>query len=113
MRKIATTLTMDPETFAPKFVISVKHPDGTIDKTKLDIKADESKYTPQQQAKINAVNKALKDKNDPEMTEEEIEYMLKIGKYKLEDDLPEDTDEIQALAGFKVEKKIIYTDKHE
>jgi hypothetical protein len=60
-------------------------------------------YTAQQIEAICEVNDVLDKNNQPRMTEEEIEQLL----YPFGRELKVDREDLQALAGFRVEKTII------
>jgi len=116
MRKIVYSIEFDKENFSSFLNIKMKDKDGKVSvlfREEMSRKPD-SKYTPEQQAKINQVNQILSMNGDSPMTEEECDYMLDPNGYKayMESKLAE--EELQRLAGFKVEKKITYfNDFHE
>jgi hypothetical protein len=60
-------------------------------------------YSVQQIEAICEVNHVLDKNNQPRMTEEEIEHLL----YPFGKELKVNTEDLQALAGFRVEKTII------
>ena len=62
-----------------------------------------SNYTVEQIKAIFEVNNVLKDNNQPLMTNEEIEHLL----YPFGKEQKVATEDLQALAGFRVEKTII------
>ena len=62
-----------------------------------------SKYTIEQLQAIDQVNNVLENNNQPLMTDEEIEHLL----YPFGKEQKVDTEDLQALAGFRVEKTII------
>lgn len=106
------TLEADPKTFQPTAVVRQKQEDGTVSVIHSEPMVAEShfKYTDQELKKIYSCNKILTGKGLDPLTEEEIEYMLDpsgVNKRleNLEDRL-EDTETLQRMAGFKVEKKI-------
>lgn len=105
MRKIYYASERDAATFEPKLKIFVKEENG--EKIQLEIKLPETKYTAEQRETIAQVNAAFDEHSMQNMTEEEIEYMLKLLPGGEEPPDPTD-EELQYLAGFKVEKKIIY-----
>ena len=110
MRKFTLATSFDKETFEPSLSVYMKTTDDKIERLSTSIL---SKYTLAQQYEINLVNTTLTDKELPQLTDEEIDYMLKLGKHSLDLALPEESEDLQALAGFKVKKEIIYTDKPE
>lgn len=72
------------------------------------------KYTKEQQEKIDKCNRILESKGLDLLTDEEIEFMLDptgIGKRldNLEKQMS-DTETLQRMAGFRVEKKIVPLD---
>jgi hypothetical protein len=73
-----------------------------------------SKYTKEQQAKIDQCNRILENKGLDLLTEEEIEFMLDpTGVNKRLANLDKNMDDIESLqrmAGFRVEKKFIPLD---
>ena len=98
---------MDPHTYQPTLKTVMKDEDGNklvLSEEKLTL----SKYTLEQQNKINSVNTMLTDQSLPVLTEEEIEYLLYPPEAKNIETSPED---FQKLSGVVVEKKIMYTDK--
>jgi hypothetical protein len=60
-------------------------------------------YSMEQVNAICDVNNVLKQNNQPLMTEEEVEHLL----YPFGRELKVDREDLQALAGFRVEKTII------
>lgn len=72
------------------------------------------KYTKEEQEKIDKCNRILKNKGLDLLTDKEIEFMLDpSGINKRLDDLEKhmsDTETLQRMAGFKVEKKIVPLD---
>ena len=106
MRKILYTLAIDNKTFEPLTVIRMREEDGTIVEL-LNEGFHSGKYTPEQRAKIDQVNALLTAKDHPPLTEEECDWMLVPTSHKTQTTDPAE-DELQRLAGFKVEKKITY-----
>jgi len=88
--------------FFEKDSVVVKHEDGTIIETKITKHQYERKrnLTVDEIIKIEQCNRAL----DTPMTDEEIDYMLTNGMGRQTKFKPEET---AALAGYRVEKKII------
>jgi hypothetical protein len=116
MRKIVQTTHIDLASFQVSTLIY-----EVLGKGKRDILFDEpleaketSRYTPEEQETIDLCNKILADSGKSELSEEEIDYMLDpIGLKKLGDDERYNIDNqenLQKLAGFKVEKKVISLD---
>lgn len=103
---------LNDKTYMPFLVIKMRDEDGNvIELFKEDLSKDyDNKYTPEQQAKINQVNTLLGMNGGHPMTEEECDWMLDPNAYKayMEAEIAE--EELQRLAGFKVEKKITYFD---
>jgi hypothetical protein len=73
--------------------------------TKLPrVKYTPDPYNPAQRLRINQCNEILSTNNEPVLTKEEENYFLfPLGNKKTS------TEELQALAGFSVDKKISYT----
>lgn len=73
-----------------------------------------SKYTPEQQEKINRCNNILEKKGLDPLNDDEIEFMLDpTGINQRLDNIEKqmsDAESLQKMAGFKVEKKIISLD---
>lgn len=110
MRKIIYAIGFDEKSFTPFLTIKMRGEDGKVSilfREEMSKQVD-NKYTPEQQAKINQVNQLLGMNGEPPMTEEECDYMFdpQGAKTYMETDL--DEEELQRLAGFKVEKKITY-----
>lgn len=112
MRKIIYNKHVDPTTFLPTMQIILKDKDGNI--TTLcnePMEWVQSKYSPEELKKINLCNEHLAKNGHELMTDEEISYMLDpTGISKLADTVKTKED-LQKLAGFKVEKTIVYIDK--
>jgi len=106
MRKIKTTIVLDPISFEMRMQVLVR--DENDNKVKFETTLRERKYTAAQRELIALVNGILTENEQDFLTEEEIEFLLR----PISTEEPTE-EEIQALAGFKVEKKIIYTDKQE
>jgi len=109
MRKIITQIEHDITDFTPYQVVKMKPEDGDV--VELDRQRYiESRYTPKQQNDIDRCNRVLSKKNMPEMTEEEINFML--DPYGFRERLTtlskemENSKAVQRLAGFKVDTKI-------
>ncbi len=64
-------------------------------------------YTKEQLEVIQTVNRVLEHNNQPTMTIEEVENLL----FPFGKDRKIEAEDLQALAGFKVEKKIIALDE--
>ena len=114
MRKIILTLEADPTTFEPTIILRQKHEDGNVTIIHSETVKPHPKYNEQELKKINTCNTILEDKGLEALTEEEIEFMLDptgIGKRlnNLEEQIT-DTETLQRMAGFKVEKKIVPLD---
>jgi hypothetical protein len=103
MRKLRVYTEMDPNTFEP--VVKITSSDDGVGTLLFEGKLNPGRYTAAEQAKIDMFDKALRDNGLPIMTQEEADWS--IGKPSL----PEPSEEeIQRLAGFRVEKKIIKLD---
>ena len=116
MRKIILIKEIDPESFQPIITMKQKHDDGSVSTLFTETLAwtPPAKYTKEEQEKIDSCNKVLLDKEMEPLTEEEIEYMLDPSGMKkrlstIEKEMT-DTETLQKMAGFKVEKKIIPLD---
>lgn len=109
MRKVICTLSFDTEKFEPYQIIKVRDENGVITEL-LREEIPIEKYTLAELRKIDQCNAALRNHSMTEMTEEEIEFMLHpTGGTKSEDEKVTE-DELQRLAGFKVEKTVTYYD---
>lgn len=116
MRKFVLIEMLDPELFLPTVTLKQKHDDGSVTEIysatlELQLKP---KYTQEQLLKINSCNTVLAEKGMEPPTEEEIEYLLDPEGFKkrlstLEKEM-EDSETLQKLAGFRVEKKIVLLD---
>jgi len=106
MRKFIYAVGMDTDTFQPILKIRQKNEQGSVVELfsgRLEAHPLAGKYSTEEIAKIDTVNKLLEEK----MTVEEMDYLVDpLGLKELEKKTPEPSD-IQRLAGFKVEKKII------
>jgi hypothetical protein len=110
MRKFAITTILDRNTFQTTQTIMERDDAGVITELysgpSLDVYP---KYTAAQLGKIDAVNSVLATKGEAPLTEAEIQFLIdpmhdaSAEKLKAED--------LQRLAGFTVEKKIVYLDK--
>ena len=109
MRKILYTLAIDNKTFEPLTVIRMREEDGTVVELYRDTfnSTIDGKYTPEQRAKIDQTNALLLAKGYLPLTDEEADWMLVPTSHKTQTTDPAE-DELQRLAGFKVEKKITY-----
>jgi len=74
----------------------------------------ESRYTPEEQKKIDMCNAALSKKGKEPLSEEEIDYMLDPGGrrkwFEKVDEKIDDLETMQRMAGYRVEKRIIPLD---
>jgi hypothetical protein len=114
MRKFNQSRTLDPETFHKRLHLSMMKEDGnvTVLVNKLVPLEDYTKYTRDQQETFATINKQLVEIGEPEMSEDEKDLMFQLGKYD-PNVLISEPEDLQALAGFKVKKEIIYTDNPE
>lgn len=114
MRKFGHQMAMDSVTFAPKHLLYLMN-DETAN---YEVIASENvrwkpkeKYTQKQLDIIEFVNSTLMSRNEPLLTDEEITHMLDpTGAWDSFADLGEKIQtpaDLQRLAGFTVEKKII------
>jgi len=103
MRKINTEVVLHPDTFNPVFRVFVVNEDGSKEKFAHELV---EKYTPEQSVMIGRVNATFIKNGQDMLTEDEINYLIR----KPEVDEPTEQD-LQKLAGFTVEKKIIYDNK--
>lgn len=84
--------------------IVVKYPDNDIQEFSGQKKVFKSyRYTTEQLKAIVEVNSVLAENGQPVMTDEETEHLL----YPFGKELENKLDDLQALAGFRVEKTII------
>ena len=115
MRKIIYNKHVNPTTFMPIMQIFLKDVDGNIitlcDEPLKPMAAKESKYSPEELVKINICNEYLAKNGHELMSEEEISYMLDPTGLSKVDDTVKTIEDLQKLAGFKVEKTIVYLDK--
>jgi hypothetical protein len=116
MRKIILIKEVDRESFQPKITIKQKNDDGSVVELYSATLGwqPEPKYTKEQMEKINSCNTVLKEKGMDPLNEEEIEYMLDPSGIEkrlteLEKEM-QNTETLQKLAGFRVEKKIVPLD---
>jgi hypothetical protein len=100
MRKINTTTALNSENFYSTIQVFIINEDGTKERLVNDV---DLKYTPEQVVLIGQVNNTLLKNGKELLSEDEITYLI------LEPDVEEPTEQdLQKLAGFTVEKKIIY-----
>lgn len=78
MRKFILNTYYDTKSFDSMAQLVEKTDEGnvTIFNDKFDLWEPKPKYTKEEQKQINTCNKILSDKGKPELTEEEIEFML-------------------------------------
>lgn len=112
MRKIALIKRIVPESFEVMIELREKMDDGSVVlHNSKPLEPTKSKYTREQQDLIDQCNHLLAEKDMPPLTEEESDYMLDpTGIKKRLDEIEEemkDPENLQRLAGFKVEKRII------
>jgi len=106
MRKLVAMTTVDKKTFQP--ILKIRMNDSGVSSELFTGKMEVHKYTAEETAKINMFNKALLDNDMPLMSDEEADWS--VGMHLK--NIPEPTiEELQHLAGYRVEKKIIYLDK--
>lgn len=117
MRKFILNKTLDPKTFEMTGRLVQRDGDNVntiYDDSVEEFIPKESKYTKEQREHIDLCNKILESKNMDLLTENEIEYLLDpSGINRKLDDLEKqitDTETLQRMAGFKVEKKIVPLD---
>lgn len=110
MRKIINDVVLDPKNFQPIERVIVKE-NGQVSLLHKNVYKETplDKYTAAQRERIIKVNAVLEKNGMSSMTDEEIDYMLdpignKLGGFG---NTPE---ELQFLAGFKVEKRIVPID---
>lgn len=110
MRKICLQTVLNASTFAPTSILVIKNEDGTKTVFKKVHEFDNgplSKYTAEQRMEITKINYLLKENNQPEMTPEEMDWAIEGPFGHWNKRASETTEEdLQALAGFKVEKSI-------
>ena len=112
MRKIIHAIGMDPVSYIPHSLVVLKKDDGTsVELERTPLESVESKYTAEEQKRINHCNSVLAKHDMPPLTEEEADFMLDPnGAKKRLAELEEamnDPEKLQALSGFRVEKRII------
>lgn len=109
MRKILLQHALKPDTFEPTLSIVVKNEDGTkiVYKKTLTVESDPlSKYTEAQRTIINNINAMLKENDQPLMTTEEMDWAADpYGQIAISTQTTE--EDLQALSGFRVEKKLM------
>lgn len=111
MRKILIQRTVDIESFIPSIQVIMKDENGK-NSIISSVSYKRTKYTAEQQNNIDFCNNALREKGLAEMTEQEIEYMLDPMGFSAIEAKITTTEELQQLAGFKVEKTIVYLGQH-
>jgi hypothetical protein len=99
MRKIRKAVFLDPATFDIKFDIKVK--DGKTVTTLFSETLTDNSYSLEQQLLIDKYNQLLIDKNMPALTDEESKYA--VGLHPSQQPRETTPDELQILAGYKVE----------
>lgn len=109
MRKFANIKGVDPETFEVYQIIKEKNEDGTVIellREKITSHPLSGRYTPDEIKDIEKVNSVLEAKGESKLTDAEMDFLIDpLGlKRRSSTEQPED---MQRLAGFKVEKKII------
>jgi hypothetical protein len=114
MRKIIYHTLMNPETFQPYAKVIQKTADGEIIVLFNEpLENAVSKYTLEEQSKIDFCNKVLVNNGQEHLVEDEIEFMLDpSGIAQRLDSLAkgmEDPEVLQRMAGFSVEKTVSYT----
>jgi hypothetical protein len=113
MRKIIYHTLMNPETFQPYAKVVQKIADGRIVVLSNEpLENAVSKYTLEEQSKIDFCNKVLVNNGQEHLVEDEIEFMLDpSGIAQRLDSLAkemEDPEVLQRMAGFSVEKTVSY-----
>lgn len=114
MRKICLQTVLNASTFAPTSILVIKNEDGTKTVFKKVHEFDNgplSKYTAEQRMEIAKINHLLSENNQPEMTSEEMDWAIE-GPFGHWNKRAKETteEELQLLSGYRVEKRIIYTD---
>ena len=115
MRKIILINEIDPVTFLPKVILKEKLSDGSVvvHLEELLVLANQ-KYSKEELSKINDCNTILASKGLAPLTDDEADYMLDPEGFNKRLDALEtemqDSETLQKLAGFKVEKRIISLD---
>lgn len=112
MRKLSMITSYDNETFIQNFKAVLKDESGTttvLVEREILPEFTVSEFNEKQLNIINMFNKLLVDQNQAEMTLDEKRYLIDPAGFYLKDRPGiENTNNIQALAGFKVEKVISY-----
>jgi len=112
MRKIALITELDPESFCVRTTLKQKLDDNTVVTIFSEVQPYKlSKYSKEQLLHIEKCNAILALKNMEILTDDEIEYMLDPSGMTrrletIENEI-NNTETLQKLAGFRVEKKII------
>lgn len=112
MRKIRLQVALNSTNFAPTGTLVIKNPDGTKTVLKKEFKIESDpmyKYTEEQRRTINTINYLLEENNMPLLTSEEMDWAADPDGLAERASKTTET-ELQALSGYRVEKKIIYTD---
>jgi hypothetical protein len=109
MRKITEYINFDKSTFG-ETLLDIWMLEGGAKTLLSSCTLETHKFTPAQLLTINRFNKALIDNDLPVMTEEEANWA--VGKHLISRDVNTTEEELQRLAGYKVEKKITYLDQN-
>lgn len=112
MRKIRLQVVLNATTFAPTGTLVIKNPDGTKTVITKEFRLEPdplSKYTEEQRKTIYTINHLLEENSMEPLTPEEMDWVADPdGLAKRANETTE--AELQALSGYRVEKKIIYTE---
>lgn len=112
MRKIRLHVALNHTNFAPTGTLVIKNPDGTktVITKEFNLKSDPmNKYTEEQRRTINTINDLLEENGMQLLTPEEMDWAADPDGLAERASKTTET-ELQALSGYRVEKKIIYTD---
>lgn len=107
MRKIRLSVALDTKTYDPVSTVVVR--DENNEKTvfkKTFLQDPLLNYTPQQREMIRMVNSVLTENNQSTMSVEEMNWFVDPDGWTKKDDSTTEA-ELQALAGFRVEKKVV------
>ena len=106
MRKFRNSVISDPKTFEP--ILHLSMTENGVGELLFSGPMAKTRYTAEQQARINTMNKVLFDRELPLMSQEEADFFVGIHPSQIDKDPTE--AELQALAGFKVEKIVTPTE---
>jgi len=113
MRKFLETIAVDTSGFDPYLIITMKDESGSntvLLKTKMEPdNSVKSKYSLTEQKRIDRINQLLMERGFATMTEPESDFLIDPNGLRW-NKIDTNTEDLQRLAGFTVEKKITYYD---